>query len=397
MKKIKKAILIIMISLISYSGMAQWQLAMQEGGNIYTLVEQNNVIFAGTLDGVFKSDDGGNTWTIANNGLANTVVHAMIVNNSRLFAGTEAGVFISDDGGNNWTESNQGLTISKINSFVLTNTGIFAGTDDQGIFYSSDNGANWVVKNTGLGNLSVRTLTSNNGRVFAGTYGAGVYYSDNLGNNWTQSNNGLTSWYISHLTIKDNKLFVSTIYKLYISENNGIYWNLLNTTFEYKVLCSVNYNDYMFVGTDGSGVAYTNDYGQTWTIWNEGLNNKNMYSIGVFGNNVWSACCCGYGLFKRLLSEVTSSEEINNNCEISISPNPASDVVTITLNIKDPANASIKLSNIFGISLWNNNKKRLIIGEQQIRINTSTFSSGIYFIIININGHQITKKIIIQN
>jgi len=377
------------MSIISFSGMAQWQLSMQEGGNIYTLVEQDNVMFAGALDGIYKSNDGGDSWSKINNGLTSTMVHAMLVNNSRLFAGTEAGVFISDDGGDNWIESNQGLTISKINSFVLTNTGIFAGTEDEGVFYSTDNGANWVSKNTGLSNLSVKTMISNNNRLFAGTDGAGVYYSDNLGASWTQSNNGLSSWFISHLTVKDNKLFVSTAYKFCISENNGLDWDVLDTPFDHNVLCSVNYNGYLFVGTNGDGVGFTTDYGQTWTVWNDGLPNNNIYSINIFNNKVWAACCCGFGLFKRSPSELTSLEQINNNYKVSVFPNPANNVLNIEHDIKID---EIRIVNMFGsvIKIYN------IEDSSSNKLNIQGLKEGVYFLEMQTKKGILIKKIIVQ-
>ena len=389
-KSSKKALLVVIISLISYTSMAQWQLVMQQGGNIYSLVEQNTARFVGTQFGVYKSTDAGVTWALSNNGLTNTIVHPMLVNGTRLFAGTEDGVFISDDGGANWVASNQGLTISKITNFVLTSTGIFAGTDDQGIFYSTDNGATWLAKNTGLNNLHIKTLMIHNARLFAGTDGGGVYYSDNLGTNWTQSNNGLTSWFISHITSKDNKLFVSTNYKLYISNDNGLNWTALNTPFSHEILCSVNYNNYMFLGIDGDGVAYTTDYGQTWTLWNNGLQNKNMYCIEVLDNYIWSACCCGYGLFKRLLPGTTGIEQPNDDYKVSISPNPANQFLKID---SDSKINKISIVNIFGSTV----KVINVEGSLSYKLDIQQLSSGVYILEMETDKRLIVEKILVQH
>ena len=386
----KKALLIAIISLISFSSMAQWQLVMQQGGNIFSLVEQNTVRYAGTQFGVYKSTNASVTWVLANNGLTNTVVHSMLVNGTRLFAGTEAGVFISDDGGANWVASNQGLIISNITTFVLTSTGIFASTEDQGVFYSTDNGATWLAKNTGLNNLHVNTLMFNNARLFAGTDGGGVYYSDNLGANWTQSNNGLTSWFISHITSKDNKLFVSTNYKFYISNDNGLNWTQLNTPFSHEILCSVNYNNYMFVGVDGDGVAYTTDYGQTWTLWNSGLQNKNMYCIEVLDNYVWSACCCGYGLFKRLLPGTTGIEQLNDDYKLSVSPNPANQFLKIDSDIKIN---KIRIVDMFGSTI----RVVIVEGALSYNLDVQQLASGVYIIEMQTDKRVFVKKVLVQH
>jgi len=328
-KNIKKVILIVMISMISFSGMAQWQLVMQEGGNIYSLLESESIMYAGTQFGVFKSIDNGISWDEANNGLLNTVVHPMISNELRIFAGTEAGIFVSDNMGENWVESNNGLIISKINCLLNTDEGIYAGTDDQGVFFSSDNGNSWNIRNSGITNLSIKAIVKKGDRLFVGTDGGGIFYSDDAGITWTQNNTGLSSWFINHLAVKDSKLFVSTNSNFCVSENNGLSWVALSTPFEHKVLCSVNYQEYMFVGTDGDGVAYTTDEGNTWTDWSEGLENKNMYTIEVFGDYVWSPSCCGFGLFKRLLPEITSIEYLTSKNEVTIYPNPACDIINI--------------------------------------------------------------------
>lgn len=384
----KNLIIVIILSLLSSSVFAQWELVMQEGGNIYSQVERNNIMYAGTQFGIFKSDDGGVNWTESNNGLSNTVVHPILVNGTRLFAGTGAGVFISDDEGDNWFESNQGLTISKINSFVKTDDGIYAGTDDQGIFYSSDNGANWIAKNSGLSNLSVKTMIIHNNRLFAGTYGAGIFYSDNFGESWTQSNNGLFSWFISYLTSKNDKLFIGTNSDFNISEDNGQNWNSLNTPFTHKVLCSVNYNDHMFVGTDGDGVAYTTDYGQSWTLWNEGLVNKNMYCIEVFDTHIWAASCCGYGLYKRLLPNVTLVEDHSLEHRFKIIPNPATDIVTIKTNCN---NAQIQIMNQQGQLIFHST---IQFSEQ--RLDISKFQAGLYVLIFEADNKVFTTKLIIK-
>lgn len=82
-----------------------------------------NIIYAGTLGGVFKSVDGGAHWQAANTGLANTFVRALAidpVNANTLYAGTSgvpmgmttyegSGVYKSTDGGAHWEDVTAGL------------------------------------------------------------------------------------------------------------------------------------------------------------------------------------------------------------------------------------------------------------------------------------------------
>ena len=387
MKNIKKVILIVIISMISYTGMAQWERVMQEGGNIYSLIESESIMYAGTLDGVFKSIDNGVTWNQANNGLTNIVIHPMLSNDLRVFAGTGDGIFISDNQGESWAESNEGLTISKINCLLNTDEGIYAGTDDQGMFISSDNGDSWSVMNSGITNLSIKAIVKKDDRLFIGTDGGGVFYSDDAGITWVQNNTGLSSWFINHLAVKDSKLFVSTNSNLCVSENNGATWSALSTPFDYKVLCSVNYQEYMFVGTDGDGVFYTTDEGSTWTDWSEGLQNRNMYTIDIFGDYVWSACCCGFGLFKRLLPEISSIEYLSSKNKLQIYPNPTSDVININ---SEQSIQSILIYNQIGSLV-------LAVNDTKGQINVSQLISGIYICMIKTEEGLYTQRLIINN
>jgi len=75
---------------------------------------------AAAADGVFKSTDGGDTWTQSNEGLASAVAASLIIDSavpSTLYAGTPGGVFKSTNNGANW--SSTGLTNVLINSLAI--------------------------------------------------------------------------------------------------------------------------------------------------------------------------------------------------------------------------------------------------------------------------------------
>ncbi|MCK5776596.1 MAG: T9SS type A sorting domain-containing protein [Bacteroidales bacterium] len=387
MKNIKKVLLIVMISMISFSGMAQWELVMQEGGNIYSLIESENMMYAGTQFGVFKSADNGISWNEANNGLTNTIVHPMIANDLRVFAGTEAGIFISDNKGESWSESNEGLTVSKIYCLLKTEEGIYAGTDEQGLFFSSDNGDSWSVINSGITNLTIKAIVKKDDRLFIGTDGGGVFYSDDAGENWTQNNTGLSSWFINHLAVRDSKLFVGTNSNFCVSQNNGASWSALSTPFDHKVLCSVNYQEYMFVGIDGDGVFYTTDGGITWTSWSEGLENKNMYVIEIFGDYIWSPSCCGFGLFKRLLPGLTSIEKMISKKDLQIYPNPANKLIIINSELSIQ---SISIYNQYGHLV-------LALNDTENQVDVSPLNTGLYICMIKTEEGFYTQQLIIKN
>ena len=81
-------------------------------------------LYAGTYaNGVFKSTNGGVSWTPANNGLTDLTVYSLTIapaNTSTLYVGTKfGGVFISTDGGGSWQQDNSGLTVGYIHALTI--------------------------------------------------------------------------------------------------------------------------------------------------------------------------------------------------------------------------------------------------------------------------------------
>src|SRR5207245_1733597 len=111
--------------------------------NIRSLVLHSSepaVLDAGTsLGGVFKSTDGGRSWTVMNTGLTNQDVLCLAVDPSdpqTLFVGTnEGGVCKSTSGGQSWTAFNAGLSNTVVRALAIDRgaTFLLAGTEG-GVF-----------------------------------------------------------------------------------------------------------------------------------------------------------------------------------------------------------------------------------------------------------------------
>ena len=92
--------------------------------------------------------------------------------------GTQIGhVFKTINGGASWTRIDLTLPDIPVHSVVVHPTRpdtLYIGTD-LGVFVTIDGGANWMRENTGFANVVVEQLEINNGRLFAFTHGRSAW------------------------------------------------------------------------------------------------------------------------------------------------------------------------------------------------------------------------------
>jgi len=78
------------------------------------------------------------------------------------------------------------------------------------------------------------------------------------------------------------------------------------------------------------------------------------------------------------------------------SPNPFSEITRINVNLDDPATLTVEVCSILGEKLMEINKGNVNSGSNQIILDGSQLTPGIYFYTVRVNGQRITKKMIIE-
>ena len=135
------------------------RLSAREGGTVTSLsstlgADGSATVFAGTLTGVFRSDDAGCTWTPTNAALRSPFVEAVAAspdfsNDQTVVAGTtDAGLHISYDGGASWVRrmfwgEHPTVTALAFSPFFAEDETIAAGTDGRGVYISDNRGQSW--------------------------------------------------------------------------------------------------------------------------------------------------------------------------------------------------------------------------------------------------------------
>jgi uncharacterized protein (TIGR03437 family) len=273
--------------------------------------------------GVFKSINGGASWSASSSGLTNLGVLALVIdpsNPATLYAGTvNGGLFKSSNGGASWSASNPGLpydvralAIDPWNPATLY-AGIDAIPNGGGVFKSSNGGVSWSASNTGLfsvSSLPVFALAidpSNPATLYAGKYdGYGVFKSNNGGASWSASNNGLAdpssrNSYVLALAIDRSNpitLYAGTAfgYGVFKSSNGGSSWSVSNagliTTANSQISTlaidpsnpAILYAGTVLAGSSG-GVFKSNNGSASWSTSNTGLPNTGVNFLAIDPSN----------------------------------------------------------------------------------------------------------------
>ena len=255
--------------------------------------------------GVYKTDDGGATWTESDTGITDKrlrAVRAKPASTSVLYAGADggAGFFRSTDGGATWQASNSGLGTHFVKNVSVASTAgtVFLATS-CGVYKSVDEGVNWTRSN-GIPCTTVYSVraSADGVNVRAATF-SGVYLSGDSGDNFSAT--GLTS--LTH-----DVRFVSAGVLIAAVPGNGM-WRTINNGTNWSQVVTIpaqatpiagitQVGTDFWVALDGVGVYKSTDGGATWAL-DSSLSGLPAKSVRFFtddpntGTTWWAATLAG--------------------------------------------------------------------------------------------------------
>jgi photosystem II stability/assembly factor-like uncharacterized protein len=313
-----------------------------------------NTVYAATEEGMFRTKDGGVTWSDFSLGLGTRQVRTLSMPSANLlicgtlgyelysinpqitssgYSWRQLGAF--DEFGVFWPIwNNRPLYQYTALLFHPTDPNvIYCGTFPAGIYVSRDGGTSWQESNPGWPNDGVFSLAfcpTDMNRIFVGTYN-GLMVSANGGSHWEVRDEGWPAqqWVFSiafdpraadtmYACSKNGENegagregFHGTVMK---STDGGATWNAITSGLDlnqefYKILVDPHLPDVLYLATQRSGVFVSRNGGEEWSAWNTGLTNM---AAGTNGNNVTNTMTfsadgqwvyfgtAGSGVFRRM-------------------------------------------------------------------------------------------------
>lgn len=266
-----------------------------------------DILYVATNDYIYKTRDGGQTWSNLSRGMSHSRVIAMAIDPAypaTVYAGTKGdAVYKSYDGGQRWVSQRSGLddaTISSVvNQFVFDpqdNTHLFAATT-MGVFESKNAGDSWTKRMEGMKEVlmvvSLEMDPARSSTLYAGTSG-GVYKSVDQAGHWEKVNNGLvppemvkSSRALNVTAIEVDAFEPETVYAatlagLYKTTDGAKSWARIGESLADQMIISMvldrSKKGVIYI-TGREGVHRSDDGGVTWKVVNNGFATTNIRAL----------------------------------------------------------------------------------------------------------------------
>jgi hypothetical protein len=356
-----------------------------------------------SIEAAFVSTDKGLHWEgFWTNLLVSISSFAML--GSDIYAGVANtsfghGVYKSADGGLSWSQTSAGLPVAVTNKIVIDGSRMYAATDG-GLYTSTDNGTSWTP--TAWTNNAVGVYSQDPLVIVSRLSPQRTYRSTDRGSTWDSLGGGLPLNFAarSFARIGDNLFMCGTgsSSSLFRSTDNGANWtNITGTTSAVQVLA-----DGSTLWVNGITPLYSTNSGQTWTTVSTSGITGGFSAIAVGGGFLYGEVG-GSGqsrLYRRSVSGLVDVPASRNIVPTSFEleqnyPNPFNPVSTIGFSIAESGVVTLKVYDLLGreVAVLVNERKEP--GTYAIKFDGGEIASGVYLYRLETARFIQTRKMIL--
>jgi Beta-propeller repeat/S-layer homology domain len=265
-------------------------LAFDALGNIYAGASAFNAIGGG----VYKSSNGGATWTAATTGITSSIIDAVAVDPhtpATIYAIGGGHIYQSTNSGGGWTALAQAVGSSGVLAIAPTSPSTVYAGSSAGLLYSTNSGTTWIsVASVPAPVNSLAVDPSNDLIIYAAT-NSGVYKTTTGGTGtWNQVDTGLPAVAVTSLAVNGS----STVYAaldapagVYYTSNLGSNWTQapLGEIVGTPLLVTVDALNNVYVAFQFGGVAVGTSGGTVSGDWSSltfnGLAHNQIVALAV--------------------------------------------------------------------------------------------------------------------
>jgi photosystem II stability/assembly factor-like uncharacterized protein len=398
MKKITIILTVLIVMTITTN--AQWvqqNSATSEWINSIYFTDSNNGYAVGDYGVIRKTTNGGENWATQTGTLNDFLSVYFTDMNTGYIVGYSGTILKTTNGGTNWTQQISGYNnILRSVFFTDANTGYAVG--DTGLILKTTNGGTEWIKLTSGTQFHLQCVyfsASNKGYIVGGNgVGNGIIMkTTDGGENWTTYITGLNNYYKSIYSHESNsgcavgingKIVKASVDDpgVWTEQTSGVSVDLNGISF---------YQNIGYAVGDEGVIIKTIDYGNTWTTQVSGTS-IDLLSVCLTSSTTAYVSGVNGTILKTTNGGITGISSLNNaKNNIHIFPNPATEVISITLENVEYPDLTLIIYNAIGESV---KSEKLIPNQQQI--NVGDLSNGVYIVEIKSKEWTGKQKMIIQ-
>jgi photosystem II stability/assembly factor-like uncharacterized protein len=376
-----------------------WSPSAPTNSDIFSIIvsgNDNKNIIVGTLgDRIIKSTNGGMTWYGLPPGVIPDYVYCLSQNGSVIFAGTDEGLFRSNDASDIWENITERYFSGSVYCVDVNRDGTIAIGTTFGVYISSDNGEAWSA----LDNLDDNVFSivwDKSGGIHVATDRYGILSTFDLGANW--SRRGLVDEEIQTLAVDNlNHLFAGGYGGIYRCSNNDTSWYYSKFSNSYIYSIGIAEDGKIFAGTY-RGVYMTSDRGDNWS--QIGLNSYPALALTFDSNRVLYCGAYRGGVYKtkQLFTDVYlyANERMKTSPELMQNyPNPFNPLTIISYKLPVDSWVTLKVYDLLGreVAVLVNEVKKM--GSYEVRFDGAQLPSGFYFYQLRAGDFMQSKKLVL--